>query len=134
MKQLLVKARAENLDTVNDFVCGVLEAADCSTPLQMKIALAVEEAFVNIAHYAYDNNEGDVLVRTTVQDAVIVEFEDSGKPFNPLSNPDPNLKLGAEERDIGGLGVFMVKQIMDSVTYRYENNKNILTLKKYVEA
>ncbi|MCL2096719.1 MAG: ATP-binding protein [Oscillospiraceae bacterium] len=131
MKELIIDARTENLDAVLDFVSEELESADCSVKTQMQIAVAVEEIFVNIAHYAYNPTVGGAAVRVySGDDGITIEFEDGGKPYNPLEKADPDVSLSAEERDIGGLGIFMVKKIMDETEYRHENGKNILTIKK----
>lgn len=132
MKELLIEAKLENLYSVLDFVNSELEAADCPMKLQMQIAVALEEIFVNIVLYAYKPKIGNALIRVAVGDEVVVEFEDSGTPYNPLENEDPDTTLNAEERQIGGLGVFMVKKIMDTVEYRHEDGKNILTIKKVI--
>ncbi|MCL2663287.1 MAG: ATP-binding protein [Oscillospiraceae bacterium] len=131
MKELSIDAKTENLDTVLDFIANELEALPMK--LQTQFTIAVEEIFVNIAHYAYSPEVGDVLVRINVGDEVVIEFEDKGKPYNPLEKDDPDISLSAEEREIGGLGIFMVKKIMDSVEYRYEDGKNLLTIRKSVK-
>lgn len=130
MKELIIEAKIENLDTVLDFVAAELEAAGCLMKLQTQISISVEEIFVNIAHYAYSPEVGGATIRVTVGDEVAIEFEDQGKSYNPLEKDDPDISAGAEERNIGGLGIFMVKQIMDTVEYRNEDNKNILIIKK----
>lgn len=130
MKELVIEAKTENLDAVLDFIAGELEAADCPMKLQTQIAIAVEEIYVNIAHYAYNPEIGGATIRVAVGDEVIIEFEDQGKPYNPLIKDDPDITAGAEEREIGGLGIYMVKNMMDAVEYRHEGNKNILVIKK----
>ena len=130
MKELIIDAKTENLDAVLDFVATELEAAECSMKLQTQIAIAVEEVFVNIAHYAYNPEVGGAVIRITVGDEVWIEFEDKGKPYNPLDVADPDITLAAEEREVGGLGIFMVKKIMDEVEYRHEDNKNVLKIMK----
>lgn len=130
MKELEIEALTENLDTVLDFVAAELKKADCPVKLQTQIAIAIEEIYVNIAHYAYNPEAGSVVIRIIVGDNVIIEFEDKGKPYNPLKKEDPDITAGAQEREIGGLGIFMVKKIMDTVEYRHEKNKNILLIKK----
>ena len=130
MKELNIEAKIENLETVLDFVSAELEAADCSMKLQTQIAIVVEEIFVNIAHYAYNPETGGAVIRLAIGDEIKIEFEDSGKPYNPLENVDPDITAGAEEREIGGLGIFMVKKIMDAVEYEYKDRKNILTIRK----
>jgi len=130
MKELIVDASIEELDEVLDFVNEVLEASDCNRKVITQINIAVEEIFVNIAHYAYNPEIGGAVIRITVSDEVLIEFEDKGKPYNPLLKIDPDITKNAEERDIGGLGIFMVKKIMDSVEYNHTDNKNILTIRK----
>ena len=144
-KELVINARIDNLGFVQDFIAGELEACACPVKLQMQLALVAEEIFVNIANYAYNQDTvmsslpnsgteaGNVAIRIAAGDEVIViEFEDSGKPFNPLEKDDPDLTSDAEEREIGGLGIFMVKNMTDAIKYRYEGNKNILMIKKKV--
>jgi len=130
MKELIIDAKIENLNDVLDFVAGELEASECSLKLQNQIAIAVEEIFVNIAHYAYKPEVGGTVIRITVGDEIAIEFEDKGKPYNPLANTDPDITLNAEEREVGGLGIFMVKKIMDAMEYRRDGNINILTIRK----
>jgi anti-sigma regulatory factor (Ser/Thr protein kinase) len=132
MKELKIEAKIENFDAVSDFLNAELEAADCSMKLAMQITMAAEEIFVNIAHYAYAPETGEAVIRVRVSDEAVIEFEDCGKAYNPLEKDDPDITLGADERQIGGLGIFMVKKSMDSVNYRYENGKNILTLTKRI--
>jgi len=132
MKELIVEAILENLDTVTDFINAELEEIDCPMKLQMQIAVAVEEIFVNIANYAYNPEVGGVTIRISVGDEVTIEFEDKGKPYNPLEKDDPDITLSAEERDIGGLGIFMVKKSMDAVEYRHADNKNLLIIRKQI--
>ena len=134
MKELAIDAKTENLDAVLDFVSEQLESADCPVKTQTQIAIAVEEIFVNIAHYAYKPEAGGALIRVAVSDGVAIEFEDNGKPYNPLEKDDPDITTVAEERELGGLGIFMVKNIMDAVEYRREGNKNIITIKKVVKS
>jgi anti-sigma regulatory factor (Ser/Thr protein kinase) len=142
MKELLIEAKVENLDTVLVFIAEELGKSDCSMKIQTQIAIAVEEIFVNIAYYAYHPDvEGNasckgnasfrgVVIRIAVGDEIVIDFEDKGKPYNPLEKDDPDTTLTAEEREIGGLGIFMVKKIMDTVEYRHEGNKNIFTIRK----
>ena len=123
MEQLRIPANIEQLGAVMEFVDEVLERGDCPLEIRTLIDVAVEEIFVNIASYAYTSDEG-------VARRVVITFKDSGVPYDPLENPDPDISLSAEERSVGGLGIFLVKQIMDKVGYRYENGQNILTLEK----
>jgi anti-sigma regulatory factor (Ser/Thr protein kinase) len=130
MRELTVEAKIENLDTVLDFVSDELESAGCSMKLQTQIGIAAEEVFVNIAHYAYSPGDGTVVIRTDVCDGFTIEFEDGGKAYNPLEKQDPVLNVSAMEREIGGLGIFMVKELMDWVEYSRVNDKNLLKLRK----
>lgn len=132
MKELLIDATLDKLDEVLGFVNKELEENDCNKKLQIQINIAVEEIFVNIAHYAYNPEVGGAAIRISVGDEVVIEFEDNGKPYNPLEKLDPDITKSAEEREAGGLGIFMVKKIMDSVEYKHVENKNILIIKKVI--
>ncbi|MBQ2580955.1 MAG: ATP-binding protein [Ruminococcus sp.] len=133
MKELDIVAKTENLDAVTDFVNEQLEAAGCPMKILMQIDLAVEEIFVNIANYAYSPEEGPATVRVQTdseKSTVDITFIDHGVPYDPLAKQDPDVTLSAEQRAIGGLGIFMVKKSMDDVTYEYRDGHNILTIKK----
>lgn len=133
MKELEIEARTENLPQVLAFVDEQLETADCPMKIQMQIDIAVEEIFVNIAHYAYNPEVGTAMVRVEILSdppSVDITFIDGGVPYDPLAKADPDVTLSAEERQIGGLGIFMVKKSMDDVKYTYLDGHNILTLKK----
>ena len=133
MKELTIAATVENIGAVTDFVDAQLEALDCPMKAQMQIDIAIDELFGNIAHYAYTPDVGDATVRVEVIDAplsVIITFIDGGVPYDPLTAVDPDTSLSAEERSLGGLGIFMVKKSMDEITYRYENGSNILSIRK----
>ena len=131
MNSLAVEAKKENLLRVLSFVDEKLEESGCPMKTQMQIDVAVEELFVNIASYAYTPGTGDaVIMMKTGEEGITIEFRDRGKPFDPLAKEDPDVTLSAEERQIGGLGIFMVKKSMDEVSYSYENGENILTIRK----
>jgi len=131
MQTLTVQAIPENLEQVTAFVDLFLEALDCPMKTQLQIDLCVEEVFVNIAHYAYGDATGDAEVRLCETDnRVELTFLDSGMPYDPLARKDPDITLAAQDRQIGGLGIFLVKKNMDTVTYCYEDGKNILTMTK----
>ncbi len=134
-KELCVEAKIENISTVTAFVDEILEENNCSMKAQMQIDVAIDEIFGNIAYYAYGEKGGDATVGVEIADSpkrAIIKFIDSGTPYNPLEKEDPDTTLSAEERGIGGLGIFIVKKSMDSVTYDYSENKNILTLTKNI--
>ena len=133
MNELSVSATLDNLDQVMDFVAEHLERYGCPQRAQMQVSLAVEEIYVNIANYAYDPEVGPATIRVEVhQDPleVIITFMDNGKPYDPLAKEDPDVTLSAEERGVGGLGIFLVKQTMDDVSYEYAEGRNILKIRK----
>ena len=136
MREMDIAATLENLATVMAFVDQQLEEVGCSMKAQMQIDIAVEEVYVNIAHYAYNPEIGGVTIRVQIEEeplAVILTFIDKGKPYDPLAKEDPDVTLAAEDRQIGGLGIFMVKKSMDNVSYEYNEGRNVLTLKKNLE-
>ncbi len=131
--ELEIEAAVENLPQVIEFVDRQLEKADCPMKTQMQIEVAVEEIFVNIASYAYAPDTGKAVVRMEFSDepsAVTITFADQGVPYDPLKNEDPDMTLSAEEREIGGLGIWMTKKAMDDMSYEYKNGENILKLRK----
>ena len=135
MRELNIEAKTENLDAVLGFVNQHLEEMECSMKTQMQIEVAVEELFVNIAHYAYNPTIGPATIRVEVQEdplAVIITFIDHGVPYDPLKKEDPDVTLSAEERQIGGLGIYMVKKSMDDISYEYKDGQNILKIKKTI--
>ena len=112
MKELTLEAKVDSLPQVLAFVDEYLESLDCSMKVQMQIDVAVEEIYVNVASYAYAPKTGSVTIRLEAQDsprAVTITIIDSGVPYNPLAKEDPDVTLSAEERKIGGLGIYMVK-------------------------
>lgn len=101
--------------------------------VQFKVRLSVEEAVENVVRYAYEGGTGWIEVDVGLDKqhpSLIIELRDAGVPFNPLNKPDPDVTLAAEEREVGGLGIFLCKKMMDSVEYRYEDGNNILTMRK----
>ena len=128
-------AKTESLSAVLGFVEETLEGFKCPMKLQMAICVAIEEVFVNVAHYAYPDSEGDMSLQIGFDEqsrAITFRMTDRGIPFDPLKKPDPDITLSAEEREVGGLGIFIAKKTMDSLTYTYENGENILTLIKKI--
>ena len=133
MKEIKIPAAVDQIDIVTDFVNEELEKLSCPIKSQMQIDVAIDELFGNIAKYAYHPGEGDAVVRVESDDetlSVTITFIDSGKPFDPLNKADPDVTLSAEERGIGGLGIYVVKKTMDGVEYEYKDGKNILKIKK----
>ena len=136
MKELTLEAKVANLQQVLDFVDENLTSMRCPMKILMQIDVAVEEIFVNVASYAYTPNTGSVTIRMDLQEkprAVVITFIDSGIPYNPLAQEDPDVSLSAEERSIGGLGIFMVKKTMDKMEYEYTDQKNVLKMYKNIE-
>ena len=133
MKELTIAATVENIEVVTDFVNEQLEALYCPMKAQMQIDIAIDELFGNIAHYAYNPEVGSATVRVEVTEdplAVIITFIDKGIPYDPLAKADPDTTLSVEEREIGGLGIYMVKKSMDDIAYEYKDGHNILKIKK----
>lgn len=133
MKELMVEAKDDNLYQVLDFVNEQLDAENCPPDVKIQVDIAVEEIFVNISHYAYNPEVGPATIRAEVVKeplSVTLTFMDHGTPYDPLAKADPDITLSAEERQIGGLGIFMVKKSMDHVEYAYKDGQNILTIKK----
>ena len=133
MNEMRITAEDKNMDTVTDFIHSCLPE-DCTPVIINKIDLAVEEIFVNIAHYAYNPTVGEAWISASfVDNTLTIIFKDNGKEFNPIAKADPDITLRAEERDIGGLGIFLTKKFMDSVDYEYKNRQNILTIRKKID-
>lgn len=136
MSERIFPATLDQLEQVQAFVAQQLEGYPCSGKVKFQLDVAVEEIFVNIAHYAFHSEEkGEATVRCCVGGSplqVTIQFLDRGKPFNPLAKEDADTTLSAEERDIGGLGILMVKKSMDAVDYAYQDGRNILTIKKSI--
>ena len=136
MAELTLQAKVDNLGQVMDLVEEQLTPAGCKMKTLMQVQIAVEEIFVNIAHYAYEESVGMVTIQVDVEgapgqeQAAVITFADSGTPYNPLEREEPDLGLSVEERPVGGLGIFMVKKSVDSVEYEYRNGENVLVLRK----
>ena len=131
--ELTVLAELGNLQNVIDFVDANLEKLGCKPATMMQIDIIVEEVYTNIAKYAYIEEKGNATILFNVSDnptAAVISFIDQGMPYNPLAQEDPDITLSAEEREIGGLGVFMTKKMMDDVWYEYKDGSNILHIKK----
>ena len=131
MKEQEFSASIDFLQDVISFVEQELEAADCPMRTVMQITVAVEEVFANIASYAYPEGGGNAFISIAADGhKAVIRFVDTGIPFNPLEKVDPDVTLPAEQREIGGLGIFMVKKTMDDILYQRDGQKNILTIMK----
>ena len=133
MEERTFPAKAEAFTDVIQFLESALEISDCPMKLTVPLTVAVEEMFINIAHYAYPGSDGDMkLLIDAKPGEIFIRFTDSGIPFDPTAKPDPDVTLSVEERKIGGLGIYMAKRAVDSMKYEYKNGQNILSLvKKY---
>ena len=126
----------KRFETINGKTADIIDAVMASTDipsnenLRFKIRLAVEEAVENIVQYAYPNGRGWINITTDIlENNLIITLQDGGIPFNPLDKEDPDLTISADERQIGGLGIFLCKQLMDDVSYTYSNKQNTLQFK-----
>ena len=129
--ELNVKASDESMQAVNDFIHSLLPES-CDEMLLNQIDLAVEEIFINIAHYS--GSEQAIIKAEFTDNVLEITFIDKGRPFNPLARPDPDITLKAEEREIGGLGIFLTKKFMDSVSYEYKEGMNCLRIIKAMQS
>ena len=128
-----VNADVNELQRVLNFVEGCVQEIDCSPKALMQINVAVEEIFVNIAHYAYSGKIGEAVIEVEIDDepkTVTITFIDRGVKFDPLAKPDPAVTLSVKDRQIGGLGIFMTKKFMDELSYEYRDGQNVFAMKK----
>lgn len=133
MKELTVEATLESIPVITEFVDTQLKQLDCPPKAQAQIDIAIDELFSNIVHYAYHPGVGPATVRVEVLEdplAVAITFIDQGVPYDPLSQADPDVTLSAGDREIGGLGIYIVKKNMSEITYEYKDGKNILRIRK----
>lgn len=134
MDELKLEATIENLPEVTEFVTASLEERDCSMKVVMQMELVIEEIFVNVASYAYAPETGMVTVQKSFDEeprTLNLAFIDSGKPYNPLEHKDPDTSLGVDEREVGGLGIFLIKKNVDEINYERKDGQNILSIKKF---
>jgi anti-sigma regulatory factor (Ser/Thr protein kinase) len=136
VKELTVEAVDDNLTRVIEFVDQQIEKYHCSEVVQMTIEVAVEELFLNIAHYAYDPDTGPATVQVTTEKnplSVIITFIDEGVPYDPLARDELDVEEAVRNLQVGGFGIFMIKKSMDDVHYEYRDGKNILTIRRNFE-
>ena len=135
MKHLVVSAEEEQLDEIADFVMGELEGLELDEETYMQLEITIEEIFINIVSYAYTPETGDVEIGVSLTEnpnVLEISFTDSGVPFNPLEKESADISAKALEEREGGLGIHMVRNLMDDVAYTYADGKNILRVKKYL--
>ncbi len=136
MKEYRTKAVAENVEAVIDFINSELEPYNISAKIRKQIDMAVEEIYVNICHYAYEDESGEVLIQadtTPDPDTIMIRFVDEGIAYNPLMREDPDIHKPLREKKPGGLGIYIVKNTMDKIEYFYKDDKNDLTIWKLLE-
>ena len=133
--KLVLDNDIQQIPQLAEFIDGIAEQAGLDMSVSMSLNLAMEEAVSNVMLYAYpQGSKRQVQIDATVQDGTIkFVISDSGIPFDPTAKKDANIDLSVEDRPIGGLGIYMVKQIMDTVNYEYKDGKNILTLTKSIK-
>ena len=134
--EMTQEADLDKWERVSTFIEKSLINTDCTLRDSHKLLVSAEEIYTNICKFAYTPDKGDVTVRVSLYKdpmAVHITFLDHGVPFNPLKKEDPDATLPAEDRKIGGLGLYLVKNLMDDLTYKYIDNTNILTLIKDIE-
>lgn len=134
MVERVFEAKVENLDSVLEFMEDELLSHGCIMKLVMPINISLEEMFVNIASYAYEPGTGDATISIDFEgDDVVVQLRDTGMEFDPLAKIDPDINASAEERGIGGLGIYMVKKYMDKCEYERKDGTNIFTMRKNIK-
>jgi len=135
MKEMTVTSSVDQIKPVTDFINAELAELMCPEEPRIQIDVAIDEIFGNIIHYAYEPDNGPVTIRFSVEEdplTVSITFIDRGIPFDPLKEAPPDLSVPLRNRSIGGLGLFVVRNTMDEVTYRYEDERNILTIRKNI--
>lgn len=135
MPRITLPATTENIEPATDFLNEVLENAGCPPRAQMQLDIALDELMSNVAQYAYTPETGEITVSVEIKEdpkRAVVILTDAGTPYDPLQREDPDITLSATERRIGGLGIFIVKQSMDELSYEYKNKKNVVTIVKKI--
>ena len=135
MKEWTFEAKIDRIPWLTEQIDALLEGLDCPMKAQMQIDVAIDEWMANIASYAYGDGGGDVTVRFDYQPddrTVALTFIDSGIPYDPLAKPDPDVTLSVDKREVGGLGIFMIKKTMDDMTYARRDGHNVLTIRKRI--
>ncbi len=134
-KQLTLINKTEQITILADFVNEICEELNLDMMLSFNLNLVLEEAVTNVIMYAYPQDEEHTMtLKAWTEDGKLTfQLSDQGKPFNPIKEaPQVDTTLSAEERDIGGLGIFLIQQMMDEVEYEYKDNSNVLTMKKNI--
>ncbi|HEX7364101.1 MAG TPA: ATP-binding protein [Dehalococcoidia bacterium] len=129
--ELKIDSRLENLPVIADFISGSMSRLGLESG-KLEVELAVDEACTNIMKYAYAGNEGRIIITCEIQDnELVITIQDNGNPFNPSSVPKPDLAADLDHRKVGGLGIFLMRRLMDDVSYSFDREKgNLLTMRK----
>ena len=131
MKKLTVRAISKSIDEVTAFAGNILTEYECSYVIKAKISVVIDEIVSNISSYAYPDGKGELEFGISVSNgSIVLIFTDRGQPFDPLKKSDPDVSIPTSKKQVGGLGIYMTKKLMDSVAYRYDDGKNILTITK----
>ena len=133
MKKIKLPAEIERIEEATEFVSEILDSAGCPEKIKMQMSIALDELMSNVARYAYAPETGEITLIVDVLEKpkrMVLTLTDSGKPYNPLEKEDPDITLSASERQIGGLGIFIVKKYMDDMTYEYKDGQNVVTITK----
>ena len=128
-------ATVSNIPVLVDSINGLLEQADCPMKAQMQIDVALDEILANIANYAYGSESGNMTVAYEYDETsrtVVLRFTDAGVPYDPLTAKEPDTTLSADDRPIGGLGIFLVRKTMDGMSYERKDGMNVLTIRKII--
>ena len=131
-----MQASLESIPEITGWVDQLLTKAGCTVKARRQIDVALDEILSNIARYAYPDGEGSMTVEIDMDEEtglLCLTFRDEGIPFDPLGKEEPDVTLGVRERAVGGLGIFLVKKMMDKVSYRREGKEKILSLYKKVK-
>ena len=133
MPKITFPATLDHIEAATDFLNDILEGAGCPMKAAMQLDIALDELMSNVARSAYTNGTGAVTISVDILNGprrAVMSLTDSGIPYDPLKKEDPDITLSAEERQIGGLGIFIVKKSMDDMTYEYKDGKNTVTIVK----
>jgi len=138
-RELTLHNDVKQIELLTEFIEVLCEELGLDTMLTFNLNLVLEEAVTNVIMYAYPQNEDHTMTLKTwteqSDNVIVFELKDQGKPFNPIEEaPEVDTTLSADERQIGGLGIFLINKIMDEVAYRYDGGSNILTMKKNINA
>lgn len=128
--EITVAASLDEIPVISDFIERLMKTSGFDMKKIIEVQLAAEEACTNIALYAYPGGDGNIHIDAEVGDDLQLNIEDNGTPFDPTKLDTPPIKLGAEERPIGGLGIYLIKTYVDDISYEFKEGKNILRLIK----